>query len=106
MYEYTVEDRVFVGDRIRFGLVSESSMIESGTRKWISKYPEGSEVIVYFDPQSPENSVLERKHAMNGLVMAIFGLFAAFELMGLVFGIWYLYRRIRPSPVAIGTLEK
>jgi hypothetical protein len=40
-------------------------------RKWLDRYPEGSQTIVWLDPKAPENSVLERSLPYRLLLIAV-----------------------------------
>jgi hypothetical protein len=55
-YEYTVDNKRIVGDRIRFIV---RGMNEEQTRQIVSAYPSGKSVTVYFDPNDATSAVLE-----------------------------------------------
>lgn len=86
-YEFTVADRLLSGNLVKFGEVSTSS--SSNARRVVNRYPEGSEVRVFYDPSDPYMSVLEPGvHASTyfmpgfGLVFALFG--SGFMIIGFV----------------------
>jgi len=56
-YEYTVDGVRNTSDRIKFGAVSGGKRSAEAT--W-ERYPAGSLVTVYYDPEKPSSSVLER----------------------------------------------
>lgn len=62
-YEYTANGRTLVGDRISFG----DDTGGANTQATLARYPVGSSVTVYFDPNAPEDCVLERE-APKGLL--------------------------------------
>jgi hypothetical protein len=59
-YSYTVDGRQFTSNRIHF--------IGSGGEK-VDKYPAGTNVVVYYDPQNPASAVLKR-----GLTFYVFAI--------------------------------
>jgi hypothetical protein len=84
-YSYTVNQQAFEEDCIHFG-VGKSS--RKAAEEVVNRYPEGSTVMVYYDPQKPQQAVLERRTgsgfiqfaigilmAVGGLVMAVKDLF-------------------------------
>lgn len=58
-YEFTVDSISYLGNRI--SLSSENSKTSSAreVKKVLQKYPLGERVKVFYDPELPENSVLE-----------------------------------------------
>ena len=56
-YKYTVDGQEFVGDRRTFSNVRTSSV--RNTEKILERYPLGSSVDVFYDPDDPSSSVLE-----------------------------------------------
>ena len=59
MYKYTVGTRALRGTKISAGGELNTSM-PSGADARLRKYPEGSEVDVYYNPVNPAKSCLER----------------------------------------------
>lgn len=57
IYEYTVGGRPRQGDRVRFGHVDTSDIVDA--RRIVAHYPKGQDVTVHYDPDRPERSVLE-----------------------------------------------
>ena len=69
-YQYTVGLRELTGDRIGF-LKATSSPKKSEVRRMVADYPTGSLARCFYDPQQPEQSVLERSfshHIWFGLL--------------------------------------
>ncbi|BAX79631.1 DUF3592 domain-containing protein [Labilibaculum antarcticum] len=56
-YTYTVEGKIYFGNRI--STVDGSSSSASDAKKDMQKYSEGSMVMVYYDPELPDASLLE-----------------------------------------------
>jgi len=56
-YEFNVNGRYYLSNEITFS--GEYSNHHEETRGYLSKYPIGKKVIVYYDPQDPNFSVLE-----------------------------------------------
>ncbi|MBN1316445.1 MAG: DUF3592 domain-containing protein [Anaerolineales bacterium] len=88
-YEYQVDDQVYTGKRISFGgIVSSSSRSKAETE--LARYPVDGEVTVYYNPEKPEEAVLEQKASGSkmGLVfgvvcLSIAGCITCFLLVGL-----------------------
>ena len=57
-YLYRVFGSEYQGNKIMFG--SQPAIQQSKAEATISNYPEGSSVMVYYDPNQPSNAVLER----------------------------------------------
>ncbi|AKJ64909.1 DUF3592 domain-containing protein [Kiritimatiella glycovorans] len=57
MYEFTVEDTLFNGDRVAYGDYSSSS--PSRARRIVNRYPKGKSVTVHYMPGNPEECLLE-----------------------------------------------
>ncbi len=69
-YQYLVNDKQFTGETIRYGLVTNKPRAE----KTVGKYPLKTEVIVYYNPDKPEQSVLEPGYSGGLLFMPVMGL--------------------------------
>lgn len=69
-YQYFVNDTKNTGDTIRYGLVTNKHMAE----KTVAKYPKKREVVVYYNPDKPKQSVLEPGYSGGLLFMPIMGL--------------------------------
>jgi hypothetical protein len=69
-YSYQVIGQVYEGNRIAFGAESGHKR-KDGALSVLEKYAEGKSVTVYYDPNRPEDSVLERKLSKTILVIGI-----------------------------------
>ena len=58
-YAYKVNGQSYQGSRIRFGPVTGRSA-PGPSQETVAKYPAGAHVAVYFDPDRPDEAVLER----------------------------------------------
>ena len=58
-FEYTVGDTIYTGKRVAYRNLH--SVIKGVVQKTLDRYPVGAAVTVYYDPQNPSDSVLERK---------------------------------------------
>lgn len=84
VYEYTVDGKHFVGERIAFGLVDNLYSSPDFAQKYIGRYPAGSRVQVFYDPASAASAVLEPGLSWWAFVPSLIGtalLIAAFLLL-------------------------
>lgn len=92
-YAYSVDDRRYEGDRIRYG-------IKSGGRKrahaFVQKYRPGTPITVHYDPARPSESVLET--SINGADVFIFLFLTPFNLVML--GSWVFAIKVVCGPRA------
>jgi Protein of unknown function (DUF3592) len=79
-YQFSVNGQAFAGNRIAFGTVSYP--YQTAANK-IASYPQGTSVTVHYDPDDPNQSVLEPK-AAGGVILLIMGIL--FIIVGLVVG--------------------
>lgn len=70
-YSYVVNGKEYVSNRIKIMNDYSSNSIKA-VQKLISKYRCDSEVIVYFNPDKPEKSVLEKGISTNIYVLLVF----------------------------------
>ncbi len=71
-YHYAVNGQPFVGNRIRFGFMGTQS--HAAAERMIAAYPVGATGMLRYDPQNPQESVLEPdKITSNMLITAIAG---------------------------------
>jgi hypothetical protein len=83
-YEYVVADRTYAARRL--DLLDKWTSLRSYATDVIARYPEGSEVTVYYDTANPHDAVLERHQAPYwaiggiavGCVMALGALVSAY----------------------------
>ena len=80
-YQYTVEGKQYIGNRIQFGLPDRMS---SSVRAYriVNQYPQGTEVDVYVDPSQLSNSVLQPGVKLSTLLAPAFGL--VFAIAGMI----------------------
>ncbi|HEY5706791.1 MAG TPA: DUF3592 domain-containing protein [Terrimicrobiaceae bacterium] len=81
-YKYSVSDRSFAGERICFGLDRMFAGYKFAQR-YTQRYPVGSPVAVYYDPDQPSQSVLEPGITKRAFIPMAFGLGFA------IFGGWF-----------------
>ncbi len=79
-YRYEANGRVRVGNRIAFGNVGCGS--RTSAQEVAEKYTPGHQVVVYYDPKFPEQSVLLVGAVFGGtwFMAALFGVIAALSL--------------------------
>jgi len=82
-YQYTVGGKEFVGSRTRFGVWLATSWSAPSLRV-LQQYKMGSRVPVHYDPNDPEESILET--GINGTVFV--GIALATTV--LIFGVFWL----------------
>lgn len=68
-YGYTVKDREYHSTQLSFG--PKESTGKGPAEVKAARYPEGSEVVVHYEPVNPGNSVLDAKAALNWLVWTL-----------------------------------
>ena len=81
-YEYAVDGIRHTSDRIKFGWESADEQSAKGTAE---RYPAGSPVTVYYEPQKPSLSVLEREIQVGS---DIFVLLFALVVFGVGTYVW------------------
>ena len=83
-YEYEVFGQIYSGQQISFGANTGYSN-QRKTQEILAKYPLGANITVYYDPNAPENAVLERH--VGGKVALIIGiLFSLIAICTACFG--------------------
>lgn len=58
-YDFTVDDKPYNGNRITINSGNTSTSSIKEVKKDLQKYPVGANVTVYYDPELPNNAVLE-----------------------------------------------
>jgi hypothetical protein len=58
-YDFTVDDKPYNGNRISINSGNSSTSSIKEVKKDLQKYPVGAAVTVYYDPELPNNAVLE-----------------------------------------------
>ena len=71
-YKYYLAEATLIGERVRFGGVSNRQIAEN----LVGKYKPGDEVQVYYDPDDPKDSVLEPGISFGMILMPMLGLLA------------------------------
>ncbi len=80
-YEYSVLGTDYVSNKVTFGeLAGFQDIKKSIAQKAVNRYPAGSTVTVYYDPQDPKKAVLQR-----GGDSALLWLGGAFMVSAVVF---------------------
>jgi len=84
-YTYLINDVLYTSDRISFAGKSSYSKPEK-VEMFIAKYPDGSGVSVFYNPNEPKEAVLERS-AEGSVVLLVAGIvFIVVGLISLVVG--------------------
>ena len=73
-YAYRVLGQEYVGNQITFGGTLGGSS-PARARAVVARYPEGERVTVYYNPDNPQEAVLERKVAAPWLLLVVGGAF-------------------------------
>jgi len=89
-YEYTVGDKQHTSGRISFGGTSTSM---GAAKELVGRYPKGAEVDVYYDPDDPEQAVLESGKQASSYIPL--GVGVLFTIVGSVIAIFALVGKIR-----------
>ncbi|GAB4199125.1 MAG: hypothetical protein Fur006_49510 [Coleofasciculaceae cyanobacterium] len=75
-YQYVVDGQIFQSEQLRFGWSSNylSKSSEAALLPLQEKYSSGTSILIYYDPDNPDNSVIER--GFNGDIgaLTLFGL--------------------------------
>ena len=86
-YTYTVDEMLLEGTRVTFGDFSSSDRTHA--LELLPRYGIGQNVAVYFDPEQPTASVLERTMGANWLfifIPALFIIIIIFQLIKMIRG--------------------
>ncbi|RLE23705.1 MAG: hypothetical protein DRJ08_02130 [Acidobacteria bacterium] len=82
-YNYRVEGQEYLSGRISFGDYSTNTPAHA--QEVVAEYPVGKKVQVYFDPDAPMHSVLERKAGFTSFLYVGLGLLFALGGLALLF---------------------
>jgi hypothetical protein len=98
-YSYTVNGSVYSSQRIDFGS-QRSHNTSSGAEKFLTKYPVGAEVDVYYDPAAPREAVLVRE--ASGATWGLIGgsAMVLFSIIG------WIGVRVKGQRALTGTIEE
>lgn len=87
-YEYAVEGKQHVGEKISFGTVGGTMAKAQENAK---RYAEGSQVDVYYNPSDPSEAVMET--GRKGSIYTFSGVGALFTLIGIGFAVYAIKGR-------------
>lgn len=95
-YDYTVNGASYTGSNVHFGQYSTSD--PSYGRSIVNRYPLGKQVMVYYDPDNPSESVLEPGAGWSSFMVAGIGIL--FALVGFIGGFFQFkkYKRGETNP--------
>jgi hypothetical protein len=79
-YSYTVNNQSYGGSQVT--IMDGSTSVRSLVQDTVKRYPSGTAVTVYYDPDDPANAVLEP--GLKGGVLLLGGLFLCFPAMGVL----------------------
>lgn len=58
-YEFIVDNKSYIGDRVSLSSSGSSTSSLNSVKKTLQTYPIDTDVTVYYDPELPNNAVLE-----------------------------------------------
>lgn len=90
-YGYFVSGTQFYNDKISFGDYGTNKRRDA--RKVCNKYPENSEVTVYYNPMNPKNSVLKRSGGLGNFISLAVGIL--FTLGGILLFVTFIKKLIK-----------
>lgn len=93
IYRYQVSDRTYENNQIAFNC-DLSTANYSRQADLAAQYPQGSSITVYYDPDDPENAVLERK-----LFSVLVSLLMAAVFLGISLSILLVVILSNPTPL-------
>jgi hypothetical protein len=94
-YEYSIDGKAFVSNRILFGQMT--SNWSNGANTLISRYPPGKVVTVYYNPKNPEIAVLEPGKIGTILFVFIAFFFLIIGLLPLLLSNFEYFRKLNPD---------
>ena len=84
-YDYRVRGQSYTNDRVTFGQTFLSDMLgsvfQSGT---LEKYPQGKMISIYYNPDSPQDAVIENALPVSAYVVMVI----AVMIIGFTLGPW------------------
>jgi hypothetical protein len=90
-YFYYAGDQRLTHDRVKFGDSIYSGSYDTA-QDTLNKYPPETAIQVYYDPQNPQNAVIERTITTGGMLFAAVGVGSV--LMSLLVFLWTVIRPI------------
>ena len=91
IYEYTVDGQRYASQQLKFS-IEQSYGTQNGANKILSGYPIGKPVIVYYDPATPTNAVLDRSAPRIILWFVISGGLTLIGISTLLTALWHKLR--------------
>lgn len=89
VYKYTLDGREFECSQVELPRTGRP-------RSWLQRYPQGSQVTVYYQPDDPANAVLQTGISRNAWISTLFGFTAVGGSLGtMVWTAWVSARRHR-----------
>jgi hypothetical protein len=85
-YTYQVDDMLYTSDRISFAGKTSYSKPDKA-EMIVAKYPDGSNVSVFYDQSNPKEAILERSAKGSGVLLVAGVIFLVIGLISLVVGI-------------------
>lgn len=82
-YQYSIAQQSYINSQVSFALIANSYQAKQDV---VSRYPVGQEVTVYYNPDSPQDAVLENQQTGGWILFVVVG--AIFVLFGL-FTHWF-----------------
>ncbi|MBF0272908.1 MAG: DUF3592 domain-containing protein [Magnetococcales bacterium] len=74
-YGYTFDKKNYRSDRVEFGLGDQLFLFRDFAQRVVQRYPEGKQVLVAFNPDQPDESVLETTPSAGGsLIFMVMGM--------------------------------
>ena len=86
-YSYQVGGQIYQGLKLAPG----PEVGGTGAKKVVARYPQGAQVMVFYDPQNPSDAVLEKKAPAQWLMWLLLGIFDC-VLCGILPIIWFSTR--------------
>ena len=86
-YQYEVAGKEYQGKRRTLVNVGVGGVLRGAAQQVVARYPVGSEVTVFYDPEDPGEAVLERTSPVAGPIL-LFALGAALVAAGPLWSWW------------------
>ncbi|MGJ8656430.1 MAG: DUF3592 domain-containing protein [Akkermansiaceae bacterium] len=95
-YKYVVDKQRYEGDRVAFGEVSTSS--RNRAQKIVKRYRKGKKVAIFYDPNEPEVSVLEKGVSGGSWLLPGMGVLFFFVPLGILIFTERAHRKEQKQP--------
>jgi len=93
IYEYEVQGAKHIGDRVT--VADHASTSGAKHHRIAQRYPLGADITVYYNPNNPDESLLEPGLRFAPFILIIIGLFASSIGLGIK---WLSYRLVFENP--------